>query len=127
MTTTENCQNLMRILRTMSVMPKWSDLDVNQHVNNVKYVGWILESAPKHVVEDYELASITLEYRRECMKDSVLQSLTSLLAGGEMADSDGVDCQHLLRLEGGGEIVKGRTKWRPKNAQQIQPHQSLPY
>lgn len=23
--------------------PKWSDLDVNLHVNNVKYVGWILE------------------------------------------------------------------------------------
>ncbi|GJZ43538.1 acyl-ACP thioesterase, partial [Tanacetum coccineum] len=44
--------------------PKWSDLDVNQHVNNVKYVGWILESAPQPVVENYELASITLEYRR---------------------------------------------------------------
>ncbi|XP_022899588.1 palmitoyl-acyl carrier protein thioesterase, chloroplastic-like isoform X2 [Olea europaea var. sylvestris] len=23
--------------------PRWSDLDLNQHVNNVKYVGWILE------------------------------------------------------------------------------------
>ncbi|XP_038987226.1 palmitoyl-acyl carrier protein thioesterase, chloroplastic-like isoform X2 [Phoenix dactylifera] len=23
--------------------PHWNDLDVNQHVNNVKYVGWILE------------------------------------------------------------------------------------
>lgn len=23
--------------------PKWGDLDVNQHVNNVKYIGWILE------------------------------------------------------------------------------------
>ncbi|KDO80425.1 hypothetical protein CISIN_1g014795mg [Citrus sinensis] len=23
--------------------PRWSDLDVNQHVNNVKYIGWILE------------------------------------------------------------------------------------
>ncbi|KAF5789009.1 putative oleoyl-[acyl-carrier-protein] hydrolase [Helianthus annuus] len=95
--------------------PKWSDLDVNQHVNNVKYVGWILESAPQPVVENYELASITLEYRRECMKDSVLQSLTALLGGEGAVDSGGVDCQHLLRLEGGGgEIVKGRTKWRPK-------------
>lgn len=25
------------------LQPKWNDLDVNQHVNNVKYIGWILE------------------------------------------------------------------------------------
>ncbi|GAB2217064.1 hypothetical protein Droror1_Dr00000222 [Drosera rotundifolia] len=23
---------------------RWSDLDVNRHVNNVKYIGWILEA-----------------------------------------------------------------------------------
>lgn len=23
--------------------PRWGDLDINQHVNNVKYIGWILE------------------------------------------------------------------------------------
>ncbi|CAI0446510.1 unnamed protein product [Linum tenue] len=25
--------------------PRWSDMDANQHVNNVKYIGWILEVA----------------------------------------------------------------------------------
>lgn len=85
------------------------------------FIHLLLQSAPQPVVENYELASITLEYRRECMKDSVLQSLTSLLGGDSggllAADPINVDCQHLLRLEGGGgEIVKGRTKWRPKYA-----------
>ncbi|CAI9100261.1 OLC1v1037223C3 [Oldenlandia corymbosa var. corymbosa] len=28
--------------------PRWSDLDVNQHVNNVKYIGWILEVKSVH-------------------------------------------------------------------------------
>ncbi|KAD5317724.1 hypothetical protein R6Q59_033053 [Mikania micrantha] len=111
--------------------PRWSDLDVNQHVNNVKYIGWILESAPQ-VVEKYELASITLEYRRECRKDSVVKSLTSVLSGGNSGgdnggidDSDLVDCQHVLLFVGGGdgapggEIVKGRTQWRPKHEKQI--------
>ncbi|KAI7741859.1 hypothetical protein M8C21_026575 [Ambrosia artemisiifolia] len=68
--------------------PRWNDFDVNQHVNNVKYIGWILESAPQ---EKYELASITLEYRRECRKNSV--AAVSAL---------------------GVEIVKAQTKWRPK-------------
>lgn len=44
--------------------PRWSDLDVNQHVNNVKYIGWILESAPMQILEGCELAAMTLEYRR---------------------------------------------------------------
>ncbi|KAE8735361.1 Palmitoyl-acyl carrier protein thioesterase [Hibiscus syriacus] len=63
--------------------PRWSDLDVNQHVNNVKYVGWILESTPLPIVENHELCSMTLAYRRECGRDSVLQSITAVSDAGE--------------------------------------------
>ncbi|KAI4380422.1 hypothetical protein MLD38_006616 [Melastoma candidum] len=66
-----------------SLTPRWYDLDVNQHVNNVKYLGWILESAPQTILESHQLTAITLEYRRECGKDSMLQSLTAL--GGDAA------------------------------------------
>ncbi|KAH9316394.1 hypothetical protein KI387_025021, partial [Taxus chinensis] len=58
--------------------PKRSDLDVNQHVNNVKYIGWILESVPLHILEHNELVNMTLEYKRECGQTHVLQSLTHL-------------------------------------------------
>lgn len=51
------------------------------------------------------------------MRDSVLQSLTSIVDEGTLTGF--VECQHLLRLEGGGEIVKGRTKWRPKFVDKI--------
>ncbi|KAJ0959905.1 hypothetical protein J5N97_000339 [Dioscorea zingiberensis] len=99
--------------------PRWGDLDVNQHVNNVKYIGWILESAPISILENHELASMTLEYRRECGRDSVLQSLTAVStdSGETMVDSRGIECKHLLRLECGAEIVRGRTEWRPKHAE----------
>ncbi|KAA8535014.1 hypothetical protein F0562_030017 [Nyssa sinensis] len=101
--------------------PKWSDLDINQHVNNVKYIGWILESAPLPILESHELSSMTLEYRKECGRDSVLQSLTAVSGSGigNLLDSGYVECQHLLRLEGGAEIVKGRTEWRPKYANSL--------
>uniref|UniRef100_A0A7N0TC02 Acyl-[acyl-carrier-protein] hydrolase n=1 Tax=Kalanchoe fedtschenkoi TaxID=63787 RepID=A0A7N0TC02_KALFE len=96
--------------------PRWSDLDVNQHVNNVKYIGWILESAPLAIMESHELASLTLEYRRECGKESVLQSLTAVSGDQkfDFLDSGDVECQHMLQLHDGAEIVRGRTKWRPK-------------
>lgn len=108
--------------------PRWSDLDINQHVNNVKYLGWILESAPLSILESYELASLTLEYRRECGKDSVLQSLTAVSDAdiGHLGTSGGVECQHLLRLENGGEIVKGRTEWRPKHTNNLGTTGELP-
>ncbi|KAI3524549.1 hypothetical protein L1887_03207 [Cichorium endivia] len=99
------------------LLPRWSDLDFNQHVNNVKYIGWILESVPKNILENYEIDNITLEYYRECTKDSVVQSVTSILANhnGEIADDDVVHCQHLLQFEiSGGDIMKARTRWRPK-------------
>ncbi|NP_001289910.1 PREDICTED: palmitoyl-acyl carrier protein thioesterase, chloroplastic isoform X1 [Camelina sativa] len=96
--------------------PRWSDLDVNQHVNNVKYIGWILESAPVGIMERQKLKSMTLEYRRECGRDSVLQSLTAV-AGcdmGNLATAGDVECQHLLRLQDGAEVVRGRTEWSSK-------------
>ncbi|XWS17207.1 hypothetical protein CRYUN_Cryun33cG0048600 [Craigia yunnanensis] len=98
--------------------PKWSDLDVNQHVNNVKYIGWILESAPLPVLETHELSAMTLEYRRECGRDSVLQSLTAISDSDveNLVNFGEIECQHLLRLEDGAEIVRGRTQWRPKYA-----------
>lgn len=108
--------NTADIVRT-GLTPKWSDLDVNQHVNNVKYIGWILESAPLPILESHELSYINLEYKRECGRDSVLQSLSAVSNTdvGNLAMFAEVECQHLLRLEDGPEIVRGRTKWRPKH------------
>ncbi|KAE8676071.1 Palmitoyl-acyl carrier protein thioesterase [Hibiscus syriacus] len=99
--------------------PRWSDLDVNQHVNNVKYIGWILESAPLPILESRELSSMSLEYRRECGRDSMLQSLTAVSdRGAENSVNLGeIECRHLLRLEDGSEVVRGRTQWRPKNSE----------
>nr|XP_043626167.1 palmitoyl-acyl carrier protein thioesterase, chloroplastic-like [Erigeron canadensis] len=106
-----------------------SDLDINEHVNNAKYFGWILESVPKRIVDNYEVASMSLEYCRECKKDSVLQSHTFVMGtddnGDEITDDDHVDCQHLLQLDiGGGEIMKGRTRWRLKYERRPGPFES---
>ncbi|XP_019437549.1 PREDICTED: palmitoyl-acyl carrier protein thioesterase, chloroplastic-like [Lupinus angustifolius] len=103
-----------------SFSPRWSDLDVNQHVNNVKYIEWILESVPLSIMESHELSSMTLEYKRECGKKNKLQSLIAISS----ADEDGcnlghnnghlIECNHLLQLEDGVEIMRGKTEWRPK-------------
>ncbi|CAN6573516.1 unnamed protein product [Malus baccata var. baccata] len=99
--------------------PRWHDLDINQHVSHAKYIDWVLESIPILTLESHELSSMTLEFRRECRRDSVLQSLRSTgVARDGIDDSStynkGVEFDHLLRLEAGSEIFRAKTVWRPK-------------
>lgn len=57
--------------------PRRGDLDMNRHVNNVTYIGWMLESIPSPVLKVAELAKITLEYRREVNGGEMVESLAS--------------------------------------------------
>jgi len=117
---------------SLGLVPRRADLDMNQHVNNVTYIGWVLESMPQEVIGTHELRSITLDYRRECQRGDVVDSLNSPepvedsaadsrlngTNGSATHTNDGAEsCQflHLLRLSGDGlEINRGRTEWRKK-------------
>nr|GEZ07060.1 oleoyl-acyl carrier protein thioesterase [Tanacetum cinerariifolium] len=61
----------------LGLMPRRADLDMNKHVNNVTHIGWALESVPQEVVRTHELQSITLDFKRECQHDDIVDSLTS--------------------------------------------------
>ncbi|KAK9080370.1 hypothetical protein SSX86_000128 [Deinandra increscens subsp. villosa] len=103
--------------------PTWSDLDMNQHVNNMKYAGWIIESVPRSIVKNYELASMTLEYSRECRMGDVLQSRTYVMGIDtcKLADYDHVDCEHVIQLEStSDEIMKAWTTWRSKKGNRLE-------
>ncbi|KAK4376196.1 hypothetical protein RND71_006873 [Anisodus tanguticus] len=110
----------------LGLVPRRADLDMNQHVNNVTYIGWVLESMPQEIIDTHELQTITLDYRRECQQDDVVDSLTSVEpiedvgANGSAATAPkDVDKSflHLLRLSSDGlEINRCRTEWRKKPA-----------
>ncbi|KAA3482834.1 palmitoyl-acyl carrier protein thioesterase, chloroplastic-like [Gossypium australe] len=124
--------------------PKRSDLDMNHHVNNVKYVRWMLETIPDKFLESHQLSGIVLEYRRECGSSDRVQSLCqpdedeTLTNGVEQSllknmvltpgimegngylgplDVKSYGYTHLLQIKGDSkneEIVRGRTRWRKK-------------
>ncbi|XP_030457756.1 palmitoyl-acyl carrier protein thioesterase, chloroplastic-like [Syzygium oleosum] len=96
--------------------PRWNDLDVNNHVNNVKYINWILEAIPRSIWEDHEFHGVNIEYRRECRRDSLLRTLSTGVRDGpgHTAEDEGIEFDHLLLLENGLEIARARTKWRPR-------------
>ncbi|XP_026451147.1 palmitoyl-acyl carrier protein thioesterase, chloroplastic-like [Papaver somniferum] len=90
------------------VIAHWSDLDVNHHVNFAKYVGWILENSPIPILKSQELYDLSLEFKKECGVGDELKSLTRVVE----TDSH-TECQHMLQFESGGEVMRGKTKWRP--------------
>ncbi|GAB2282450.1 hypothetical protein Dimus_016993 [Dionaea muscipula] len=102
----------------LGLVPRRADLDMNQHVNNVTYIGWVLESIPQEIIDTHELQSITLEYRRECQHDDVVDSLANSESADEVEainDEEYKQFLHLLQLSSdGSEINRGRTEWRRK-------------
>ncbi|KAF3612270.1 putative E3 ubiquitin-protein ligase RHA2A-like [Capsicum annuum] len=80
-----------------NLKPKRSDLDMNHHVNNVKYVRWMLETIPEQFLESHQLSSIVLEYRRECGSADIVQSLCEPDEDG-LFDEVAVDDQHKRRI-----------------------------
>ncbi|KAJ0008020.1 hypothetical protein Pint_29921 [Pistacia integerrima] len=91
--------------------PRWTDMDVNQHVSHIKLVNYVLEGVPRSVVESDELCAMTLEYRKECNMDSVLQSL-SKFSSNHFINNQEIALDHSLSLECGTELVRGRTSWK---------------
>ncbi|KAK1428483.1 hypothetical protein QVD17_17318 [Tagetes erecta] len=111
----------------LGLVPRRADLDMNKHVNNVTYIGWVLESIPQEVIDTHELQTITLDYRRECQHDDVVDSLTSPessvsklegINGYANPQNEGENLSqflHLLRSSGEGlELNRARTEWRKK-------------
>ncbi|KAK2651400.1 hypothetical protein Ddye_011256 [Dipteronia dyeriana] len=105
------------------LIPGWTDIDINQHVSNIKYINYVLESCnysllnmflsiPHSVAESHELFAITLEYRKECNMGNVLQSFSRIIS----SNNEGMEFDHLLCLESGQEIMRARTAWRLKYA-----------
>ncbi|GAB2250174.1 hypothetical protein Droror1_Dr00013533 [Drosera rotundifolia] len=107
-----NCAHIRK-----GITPQWSDLDVNQHVNNVKTISWVLEGTPISMRNSYELCGMAINYRKECGGDDKLESLSRF--SPDVVNTDGrskrLQLDHLLRLEDGTEIARAKTTWRPKN------------
>ncbi|KAK1390026.1 Acyl-[acyl-carrier-protein] hydrolase [Heracleum sosnowskyi] len=111
---------------TSSLKPKRSDLDMNHHVNNVKYVGWLLEAMPDKFMDEHQLTDIILEYRRECGSSDIIQSLSepdedNRTSNESLSSLNGMQLKytHILQTKGevrNEEIVRARTTWRKKHS-----------
>ncbi len=78
-------------------------IDMNGHVNNTVYAGWMLESVPDDEVRGKKLVELEMAFRSETLLGEPVESATVRTAPGEFL--------HCVRAPGGREHVIGRTVW----------------
>ena len=52
---------------------QYSDVDYNQHANNVKYTSWVLDSLPEELVYNSKLKELTINFNREVRPGEIVE------------------------------------------------------
>lgn len=89
------------------------------------YIYWIInincdwQSVPHWILESKKMTSITLEFKKECGINSVLQSLCALSCRKGCTESEGIELEHTIRLQNQSHVIlRGRTMWMPNHQKQ---------
>ena len=97
---------------------RYSDLDLNGHVNNIRYVEWAAETFPRDMRERSRLTGLEVHYRGETScPDTVTAYAGTTDAGTADAGPSGQTpagttyAHRLTRGSDGREVARLRTRW----------------
>ncbi|EKQ57752.1 MULTISPECIES: acyl-ACP thioesterase domain-containing protein [unclassified Clostridium] len=79
---------------------RYSDIDSNNHVNNVKYVEWAIEAVPLDVVNNYVLRRIKVTFEKETKYGDTISSVATV----RESDEKKLKSYHTIR-NGEGTLV----------------------
>jgi acyl-ACP thioesterase len=85
---------------------RYSDLDINQHVNNVNYIEWLLESIPIFGDKTRNLSELEINFLGEAFQgDQVLSRCYS------SNQDDKIFSHRVIRESDQHELIRARTVW----------------
>jgi len=86
---------------------RWSDLDVNRHVNNSRYAEWAMEGAVDNPAGTGTLARLDIDFLAETQHPGKVLVRTRQVSGSPAHMSHAI-----VRAEDGTEAARVRTEWR---------------
>lgn len=98
----------MEMDSNMNFNVRRSDIDTNQHVNNTKYLEWIIESIPEETYETCILSEFEIQYKKEIKYPNIIIAGSKLL-NQELKENEYV--HHIIQEELGEQNAVGLTKW----------------
>lgn len=107
-----NASRLDSVSKDGSISPaykvKYSDLDVNLHVNNVKFLQWVTDSYPFDFVMSNSPISVEINYLAESMCDDEINILTTTdQVFGKIHNHS------ITRVNDNRELCRIRIEWDP--------------
>ncbi|MBW6411799.1 acyl-[acyl-carrier-protein] thioesterase [Clostridium weizhouense] len=87
---------------------RYSDIDSNKHVNNVKYIEWAMEAVPLEVVKDYELSRIKVIFEKETTYGDKISATATV----EQVDENSLKSYHKIRNNEGIELTILEAEWK---------------
>ncbi len=88
---------------------RYGDLDVNRHVNHVRYLEWAFETLPAVFLAAHRLVEVEADFRAEVGLGELVEGRAEIEAGG--GEQSAI---HLLSgASGASEAARLRTRWRP--------------
>jgi medium-chain acyl-[acyl-carrier-protein] hydrolase len=88
---------------TFSVAVRYTDIDVNQHVNSSRYLGWMLDAYPFGFQREHRVRVLEVNYLGEALEGEVVSVRTRPAGGGTYC--------HSLTKAGGAEVCRARLVW----------------
>jgi acyl-ACP thioesterase len=85
------------------------DTDMNKHVNNIRYLQWVVESVPNEIIENYFLHSIDGRFISEAHYGQTIVSLTK----NDIIETKDKSFLHTIKVEDTEKVcATAKTTWR---------------
>ena len=82
-------------------------IDSNKHVNNVKYMEWVIDSMPLEIIENYKINKLKVKFEKE------VQYGHNVLVQGELKkiDDNTVKSIHIIKSDLGEKLTSVESFW----------------
>ena len=100
-------EKLQEVMFNQNFKVRYSDIDSNKHVNNVKYVEWAIESVPIEKELEYEISNIEIVFQKECSYGAVVNSSCEIIE-----EDNKLKILHKIEDDKGVELTAMISYWR---------------
>ncbi|ABS42332.1 acyl-ACP thioesterase [Clostridium botulinum] len=86
---------------------RYSDIDTNLHVNNVKYISWAIETIPFDIVLNYTLKNFVITYEKEVKYGNDINVYSEMVHN----DNNEIVFVHKVENEEGKRVTSAKSIW----------------